>query len=228
MKKIIFLFIILSLVFISCNNSNQNYNNESNDSIMLPNGKYSIDEINVTNEPIRMAILLEHAYPYYQKWFTEFEKNNPNWLNEKNGLQKFKKAFNEKMSSDIKFVKYLMLTEAKSEYEEYTENKPKILLSESLCKATVEDKIGEMKVFLMYITVKLSKPMYNGQDEIDIYYEIVNFIPSTEKNHQIPYTGDPYVNNVDTCIIADGKPYFHNRNVSGKIIGTYFVGNKKK
>ena len=228
MKNFIFLFIILSLVFVGCNNPNQNYDNESNDSIILPNDKCSIDEINITETNNEIAILLEDAYPYYQNWFTQFENNNPNWLENKNGIEILRKAFNEKMSSDIRFVKYLMLTEKKSEYEKYTENKPEILLSESIGKFTHGDEIGEMKVFLMYITVKLTKPLYNGQDEINIYYEIVNFIPSTEKNHRIPYTGDPYVNNVDTCIISNGDPYFNDRNVSKKIIGIYLVGNKKK
>lgn len=194
MKKIILCFVVFVLcLFTSCNNQSSNSINDR-DSV---------------------SVLLNSECDYYQNWFTKFENENPNWIESKDGMNILKKSFNNQITSDNKFAYSLI-----SNPSYYIEGHPHVLISESISKATIESKnlVGELKVFLMTIEVKLNKPLYNGQKDITLYYEITNFIPSTIEDHDIPYS-----ENINTCI-KNKSIYFNDRQCSDKILGSYYIG----
>lgn len=154
----------------------------------------------------------------YQGWFDDFQKKHPNFMDEKNGFDTLKISFQNEMISNPDFYKSLMNAFSPIELDILWE-KPHTLTSATLGKYedSTKNEIGESKVFLIYAKVKLLEPMYNGQDEIDLYYEITSCIPSTEKNHD-----KPYIANSDTCILAKSI-YFNDRKCSSKILGSFII-----
>ena len=198
MKKFFILFIAVFALcsFTSCNYQSNNQPNDNADSI---------------------SVVSSLEYDYYQNWFTNFEKENPNWIESKNGMKLLKQSFDNKITSDNKFAHSLI---SNSLRYIYSEHRPNILTSESITKATIKSKnlVGELKAFLMAIDVELNEPMYNGQKNITLYYEIINFIPSTVEDHEIPYC-----ENINTYI-KNKSIYFNDRQCSDKIIGSYYIG----
>lgn len=198
MKKFFILFIVVFTLcsFTSCNYQSNNQSNDNADSI---------------------SVVSSLEYDYYQNWFTNFEKENPNWFESKDGMKLLKQSFDSKITSDNKFAHSLISNSLRYTYSEHT---PNILTSESIAKATIKSKnlVGELKAFLMSIDVELNEPMYNGQKNITLYYEIINFIPSTVEDHEIPYC-----ENINTYI-KNKSIYFNDRQCSNKIIGSYYIG----
>lgn len=154
----------------------------------------------------------------YQDWFKKFEKDFPDWLETESGFDTLKVKFQNEMISNQDFRRALM--NAAESYElDIHFRKPQILLSESMgkYKDTVKNESGEMKIFLMYAKVDLKKPMFNGEKDFDLYYEILSSIPSTEKEHE-----KPYLEYSDTCILAKDI-YYNNRKCSPKILGSFII-----
>lgn len=199
MKRLIFIlvFVIVNLfIFTSCN---------------LQTGK-NLSE----NDSI---IFVTFPSEYYQKWFTNFENQNPNWLDQDNGIQQLNASFDSMMINDLNFAKCVITDASSYGSSKYNSS---VLTYESLGggKDTITNEKWEMVVFLMSLEVELKEPLYNGDETITLYYEVINPIPNTEKYHFIPYT-----NEVDTCIKLKDI-YFNDRVISEKIIGSYIVGKK--
>lgn len=118
------------------------------------------------------------------------------------------------MTSDIEFAKAIASYSAESEHNN------RIRKDDSISPYSKEDgEEGEIKAFEFVIPVKLIKPLYNGQKEIEVSYEIISTIPSTIEEHWRPYT-----QNVNYC--ATFSPYF-NTNRDGMLnLGTFVVTQK--
>ena len=198
MKKFFSLFIAMLTFFVLCSCGS----------------KTSAQDETKCEEPDSIAVEF-YEYKCYQGWFTEFEKKNPNWMVEEDGLDQLKKSFEDRILTDGEFTKSLISNASSySSNEEYAH----IVMSESLAPAnTKEYAEGELKAFLMSITVKLIKPLYNGQRKITLYYEVINFIPAVKENHDVPYCGE-----MNNCVKSK-TPYFKNELNNKDFMGSYII-----
>lgn len=173
-----------------------------------------ISKAEINKDSIRIANL---DYNYYQSWFTDFENKNPNWINDKNSFQILKDSFNNKMFNDLDFVRSVLNDASNYSSSIYS---PTVMKSESIGKYNNEKtgEYGEAKVFLMLLEFKLQNPMYNGDTEYSLWFEVINMIPSSEECHY-----KPYISNIDTCIQSKSL-YFNNLNCSDEIVGSFIVG----
>lgn len=149
-------------------------------------------------------------------FFKEFQEKNDGWTKTTEGHKRLANAFKEKFISDLEFAK------ACASYNtEYQHVDNPIIVSESICpynKTNGEE--GEIKAFDFVIKVKLIKPLYNGQDEISVKYEIINSIPSTVKEHWRPYVENANYSNVFDSFLKNSYDATIN-------LGSYIVTNKE-
>lgn len=150
------------------------------------------------------------------KFFTEFQQSNDGWHKTEEGHNKLKKAFEDKMTSDVEFAKAVASYNTESEYSN------NIRQDDSISPYDKDDgEEGEIKAFQFVIPVELIKPLYNGQKEIKVSYEIISAIPSTVEEHWRPYTA-----NANHC--QTFEPYFK-ASIDGVLdLGSYIVIKKDK
>lgn len=142
----------------------------------------------------------------FDKWFEEFQEVNPHWTQTTEGHQKLTDAFKEKMTSDLEFAKSVC--------------KCDVFTSE--CITSYERKDGEyggIWSFVFKKTVTLKNPLYNGQKEVDLAYEIFSTIPATASHDR------PYLENVN---YSDTFNPYHDINYSGTLnLGSFIVTKKE-
>lgn len=195
MKKLLFgTLTIVSLTLVGCDTSTRNSNLDS----------ASVEEVAVINESPAIV----------EEFFTKFQEGNDGWTKTEEGQKKLVKAFEEEMKSNIEFAK------AVASYETEYQYSTKIRKDDSISSYEKEDgEEGEVKAFEFIIPVKLIKPLYNGQKEIEVSYEIISMIPSTVEEHWRPYVAN--ANFVDTF-----SPYFKSKREGVLNLGCFVVTNK--
>ncbi|MCM1318995.1 MAG: hypothetical protein NC217_01275 [Muribaculaceae bacterium] len=170
-----------------------------------------------TEETVSVSDFDEHGNlrsEVIENFFREFQEENEDWLKTEEGHEQLIKAFEHEMNSNIDFAKAI------ASYGTEYQNLSNIRSDESISPYSKEDgEEGEVKAFEFVIPVKLVKPLYNGQKEIDVCYEIISMIPSTVEEHWRPYVKN--ANFADTF-----SPYFKS-NVDGELnLGCFVVTNK--
>lgn len=203
MKKIIY-FAILAICLVtiaSCNQTqNQTGSTESLDSISVEVGEATTNNTDVVDA-----------------FFKEFQENNDGWTKTEQGHKKLADAFKKRITSDITFAKACASYNTQSQYS--TDNP--ITTSETISPYSKKDgEEGEIKAFDFVIKVNLIKPLYNGQKEISVKYEIINMIPSTVEEHW-----RPYVDNANYCDVFD--PFLKNSYDATLNLGCYVITNKE-
>lgn len=190
----IFYFLLATLLLSSCQ-SNSRTGNSSTDSVAVAEATpASVDIVN--------------------NFFTEFQQANDGWTKTEEGQDKLVKAFEEKMTSDVDFAKAVASYNTDSEYDN------NIRQDDSISSYNKDDgEEGEIKAFEFVIPVKLIKPLYNGQKEIEVSYEIISAIPSTVEEHWRPYTA-----NANHCATFD--PYFKSQRDGVLKLGSFVVIKK--
>ena len=200
MRKIcIAIVAIVALPFISCQNSNKNPANIEEDSVMV-----------VSDDEKSAAIV--------NSFFQEFQKNNDAWMKTTEGQNKLVKAFEEKMTTDVEFAKACASYNTHSHYDMGFPVRDSGTIS-AYDKADGEE--GEIKAFDMVISIDLIKPLYNGQKEIRVKYEIISTIPSTVEEHW-----RPYVDNVNYC--SKFNTFLKNKYDATLDLGCYIVTKNDK
>ena len=141
----------------------------------------------------------------FDKWFADFQEENPHWTRTTEGHKKLTKAFEKEMKSNLEFAKSVCLD--------------KVFTSE--CISSYDRKDGEhggIWSFVFRKTVTLKNPLYNGQTEVELAYEIFSTIPATEPHER------PYLENVN---YSDKFNPYHDINYSGTLnLGSYIVTKK--
>lgn len=153
-------------------------------------------------------------YEYYQSWFNKIESEMRDTIDIKNIVPIIKPYFDSTMTHDIKFVKCLTINPSTFTSDKY---RPHIIYSKLINK----NETGELKAFLMEIKVEPSNTLYNGEKEVELFYEIQSFIPLKEENHNTPF-----INGIDECVILNSKT-FDGLNINDKILGAYLLKQKK-
>lgn len=148
-----------------------------------------------------------------EQFFTDFQQENDGWTKTTDGHNKLAKAFSEKMTTDVNFAKAI----ASYGTHSYHGNIRKDDSISSYSKGNGEE--GEIKAFEFVIPVNLIKPLYNGQKEIEVSYEIISTIPSTIEDHSRPYIG-----NVNYC--SEFSPYFKTQRDGVLNLGSFVVTQK--
>ena len=147
-------------------------------------------------------------------FFTQFQEENDGWTKSIEGHEKLKKAFEDKMTSDIVFAKAIASYGTNSEYRN------RIRKHESITSYNKDNgEEGEIKAFEFVIPVELTKPLYNGQKEIEVSYEIISTIPSTIEEHW-----RPYVDNANYCSTFDS--YFNSSRSGVLNLGSFVITRK--
>mgnify|MGYP000087528318 CR=1 FL=1 len=169
---------------------------------------------NSTADNVAVAETTASSYDVVNEFFTSFQQANDGWTKTEDGHDKLKKAFEEKMTSDVEFAKAIASYETESQYGN------RIKKDGSISSYNKEDgEEGEIKAFEFIIPVKLIKPIYNGQREIEVSYEIISAIPSTVEEHWRPYTA-----NANHCATFD--PYFKSKRDGVLNLGSFVVIKK--
>ena len=190
----IFTFLLAVLLLSSCQ-GNSRTENASTDSV-------AVDEATLASVDI------------VNNFFTEFQKANDGWTKTEEGHAKLVKAFEEKMTSDVDFAKAIASYNTGSKYYN------NIRQDDSISSYNKDDgEEGEIKAFEFVIPVKLIKPLYNGQKEIEVSYEIISAIPSTVEEHW-----RPYITNANHCATFD--PYFKSHRDGVLNLGSFVVIKK--
>jgi len=200
MKKIFYLFIfeLLALPFVSCQQRSNNPVSSVVDSVAV--------------EPVSMG-----KTEIVDAFFKDFQEKNDGWTKTEAGHKKLAEAFKKKITSDIDFAK--ACATYNTEYQ-YTDNP--ITRSESISPYSKDDgEEGEIKAFDFVIKVKLLKPLYNGQKEISVKYEIINTIPSTIEEHW-----RPYVEQANFCDVFN--PFLKSNYDATLNLGCYIITKKDK
>lgn len=167
-----------------------------------------------SNDAVNVSEIIDPSQEIVEQFFAEFQQNNEDWTKTTEGHEKLTKAFEEKMTSDIDFAKAIASYSTEFEYDK------NIRKDDSISPYSKDNgEEGEIKAFEFVIPVKLIKPLYNGQKEIEVSYEIISTIPSTVEEHWRPYT-----KNVNYC--ATFSPYF-NTNRDGVLNLGSFILTKK-
>ena len=142
------------------------------------------------------------------EFFTQFQQQNEGWTKTLDGHNKFKESFTKKMTKDIAFAKSFI-------------QQSRIVDSESMSSYSKENgEEGELKTFDLFFTLHLLKPLYNGQKEIELKYELFSTIPSTIENHK-----RPYVNNANYC--ATFHPFLNNQYDGTLDLGCFIITKKE-
>lgn len=143
----------------------------------------------------------------FDKWFIDFQEENPHWTRTTEGHEKLTKAFEKEMKSNLEFAKSVC--------------QDKAFISE--CISSYDRKDGEHGGIWSFVFIKnvtLKNPLYNGQTEVELAYEIFSTIPATEPHER------PYLKNVN---YSDKFNSYHDINYSGTLnLGSYIVTKKDK
>lgn len=195
MKKLLLgTFAIISMILVGCDAGTRNSNNDS----------ATVEEVAVVDESPTIV----------DDFFTKFQEANDGWTKTEEGHKKLVKAFEEEMKSNIDFAK------AVASYGTEFQYSTKIRKDDSISSYDKEDgEEGEVKAFEFVIPVKLIKPLYNGQKEIEVSYEIISMIPSIVEEHWRPYVAN--ANFADTF-----SPYFKSKYDGVLNLGCFVVTNK--
>ena len=95
------------------------------------------------------------------------------------------------------------------------------MISESIAPYSKKNgEEGEIKAFDFIIKVKLIKPLYNGQKEISVKYEIISSIPSTVEEHWRPYVKNANYSNTFDSFLKNSYDATIN-------LGCYIVADKE-
>ena len=198
MKRVIYFGVfgcILALMGTSCTNGNKSAAEEvAVDSVLVEDeAEETVSEAVQTN--------------LFDKWFNEFQEANPHWTRTTEGHKKLTNAFKKEMTSNLEFAKSVC--------------KDKVFTSD--CISSYDRKDGEhggIWSFVFRKTVTLKNPLYNGQTEVELAYEIFSTIPATEPHER------PYLENVN---YSDSFNPYHDINYSGTLnLGSYIVTKKDK
>ena len=145
-------------------------------------------------------------------FFKEFQEQNDGWTKTEEGHKKLAAAFKKKITSDIGFAKACATYKNEFDYP--------IATSSSISSYSRDDgEEGEIKAFDYVIKVNLIKPLYNGQKEISVKYELINTIPSTIEDHS-----HPYVDNANYCDVFDS--FLKNSYEATLNLGCYIITKK--
>ena len=162
------------------------------------------DSISISEE-VENSVGKDDKINLFDKWFEEFQEANPHWTRTTEGHKKLTNAFKKEMTSNLEFAKSVCMD--------------KVFTSD--CISSYDRKDGEhggIWSFVFRKTVTLRNPLYNGQTEVYLAYEIFSTIPATA-SHEHPYLEN--VNNSNTF-----NPY-HDINYSGTLnLGSYIVTKK--
>lgn len=195
MKKV-FRFSVLScivaLLGTSCANGNKSAANVA-----------EMDSVLVTEEEVVAEEAAEANL--FDSWFEEFQEANPHWTRTTEGHKKLTNAFKKEMTTNLEFAKSVC--------------KDKVFTSD--CISSYDRKDGEhggIWSFVFRKTVTLKNPLYNGQTEVELAYEIFSTIPATEPHER------PYLENVNYSNTFDA---YHDINYSGTLnLGSYIITKK--
>lgn len=141
----------------------------------------------------------------FDKWFDEFQEANPHWTRTTEGHKKLINAFKKEITSNLEFAKSVCMD--------------KVFISDCISSYDKEDgEHGGIWSFVFRKTVTLKNPLYNGQTEVELAYEIFSTIPATEPHEH------PYLENVN---YSDSFNPYHDINYSGTLnLGSYIVTKK--
>jgi hypothetical protein len=171
---------------------------------------YSVSQV----DDVDSVAVIDSSDIIVDEFFTKFQESNTEWFKTKEGHNKLIKAFREKFTSDINFAK--SCANSTCEYVS-------IRLSESIAQYNNKNNVneeGEIKAFDIIIKINLLKPLYNGQRYVELKYELINSIPSTIENHDIPYIDN--VNYSNTF-----NPFMKNSYDGTLDIGCYILTKKE-
>lgn len=198
MKRVIYFGVfgcILALMGTSCTNGNKSAAEE-----------VAVDSVLVEDEA-EEAVSEAVQTNLFDKWFDEFQEANPHWTRTTEGHKKLTNAFKKEMTSNLVFAKSVCMD--------------KVFTSD--CISSYDRKDGEhggIWSFVYRKTVTLKNPLYNGQTEVELAYEIFSTIPATEPHER------PYLENVN---YSDSFNPYHDINYSGTLnLGSYIVTKKDK
>lgn len=198
MKRVVY-FRLLGCMIILMGTSCTNGNKQAAETV-------DVDSVLVT-EKAEEGVIEVAETNLFNKWFEEFQEANPHWTRTTEGHKKLTDAFKKEMKSNLEFAKSVCMD--------------KVFTSE--CITSYDRKDGEhggIWSFVFRKTVTLKNPLYNGQKEVDLAYEIFSTIPATEPHEH------PYLANVNYSETFD--PY-HDINYSGTLnLGSYIVTKKDK
>lgn len=198
MKRVIYFGVfgcILALIGTSCANGNKSAAEAvAGDSVLVE------DEVEETvSEAVQTNL--------FDKWFDEFQEANPHWTRTTEGHKKLINAFKKEMTSNLEFAKSVCMD--------------KVFTSD--CISSYDRKDGEhggIWSFVFRKNVTMKNPLYNGQTEVELAYEIFSTIPATEPHER------PYLENVN---YSDSFNPYHDINYSGTLnLGSYIVTKKDK
>ena len=197
---------MFSILFTAaCNNSTKSYESQTNYVQVEDSALVSTNGITKND-----SLTLQH-------WFNDYQRKNPDWLKEKDGMKKLRKSFEEKMTSNINFA-----IETSYDFSYLYENGCQRIFYNTSMAAVFDENYnedGELKSFKFKVTLDLLKPMYNGKRTIDFTYEIFNVIPASIENHE-----EPYLKKINHCQIID--PYLTSGNDNS--LGSFIISYKKK
>ena len=183
--------LVLSMLLCNCQSvPNQTKSNE-------------VEEVSIEKETIQSQYV-----DIVNEFFTQFQQLNDGWTKTLEGHNKLKKAFAKKMTEDLAFAKSFI-------------QQSRIVASESMSSYSKENgEDGELKTFDLFFTLHLLKPLYNGQKEIKLKYELFSTIPSTIENHR-----RPYVSNANYC--ATFHPFLNNQYDGALDLGCFIITKKE-
>lgn len=166
-----------------------------------------------SNRSVKDGVKKIVTKPTMEFFFKKFQEGYPDWYESKEGKDSLKKAFEERMLNDIEFAKVA------ASYRTDNNITGSIFASESISPYKKNDgEEGEVKAFKFKYDIPLKKPLYTGEKEIGIQYEIISLIPSTEENHK-----KPYITNINDCKKFD--PYIESRYADAIDLGSYIIAN---
>ncbi len=198
MKRVIY-FGIFGCIFALIGTSCANGNKSAAEAVAVDSVLVEAEAEETISEAVQTNL--------FDKWFDEFQEANPHWTRTTEGHKKLANAFKKEMTSNLEFAKSVCMD--------------KVFTSD--CISSYDRKDGEhggIWSFVFRKTVTLKNPLYNGQTEVELAYEIFSTIPATEPHER------PYLENVN---YSDSFNPYHDINYSGTLnLGSYIVTKKDK
>ena len=141
-----------------------------------------------------------------QKFMDDFTENNPYWWCTPDGEEKLKKAFEEKMTSDIEFARTasrgIKDTPFLSRTNRHVRNN---FFIGDYTRKDENGKVieyGERRTFILITGIRMKECLSNGDKIIYITYSVTTDIPAKyAKRYKI------YVDNVNTCTVDKKHTY---------------------
>lgn len=163
-----------------------------------------------------------------QKFMNDFTENNPYWWSTPDGEEKLKKAFEEKMTSDIEFARTasrgIKDTPFLSRPNRHVRND--FFINDYTHKDENGKVIeyGERRTFILITGIRLKERLSNGDKIMYITYSVTTDIPAKyNKRYKI------YVDNVNTCTVDKKHTYevLRYRSRYTVHIGDFILSNKE-